>query len=181
MALLNPLALKSNTRAFFKPHVGVSLQIAPGRSKTLPFKILDILYSNGVPGHAISMSHMDRAFSDTEADIRAMSELCHKGCYINHSLFGKECSHYQPNKHFDFPSDAQRVSRVKALIDRGCLNRLLVSHDIVCRNEWACYGGYGYGHMLEHIVPKFLDREVKQEVVDVIMKKNPQNWLTASP
>lgn len=156
----------------------MAIQIAPGRTKDLPFKILDILHSHRVPSHAISLSHMDRTFSDSEADLNLMSDLCHRGCYINHSLFGKECSYYQLNQDIDFPNDAQRVSRIKALIDRGCLDHLLVSHDIVCKNEWSCYGGYGYGHMMDHVTLKFLDRGFKQETVDRIIRENPRKWLT---
>lgn len=99
---------------------------------------------------------------------------------MNHSLFGKECSHYQAMLHFDFPSDAQRIQRIKGLIAGGCLDRVLISHDIVCRHEWTCYGGNGYAHLLQHIAPKFLDRQVEQSVVNTMMKQNPRKWLTCS-
>ena len=156
------------------------MAIAPGRTVDLPFKILDLLSSHGVPAHAVSMSHVDRAFSGSQSHLKLMSDLCARGCYINHSLFGKECSHYQCTRHFDFPSDAQRAQRVRDLVARGCVDRLLVSHDVVCLHEWTCYGGCGYAHMLEHVAPKFLDRGVKQETVDKIMEENPKNWLTCS-
>ncbi len=156
------------------------IAIAAGRTPEGPFKILDILYSHGVRGTSISMSHVDRMFTDSDASIKTLSELCHRGCYVNHSLFGKECSHYTCNKNFDFPSDAQRIYRIKNLVARGCLDHLLMSHDIVCKNEWTCYGGYGYGHMIEHIVPRLLNRGLDEGTVDRIMKKNPQRWLTCS-
>ncbi len=157
------------------------MQIAPGRTVQLPLEILDLLASHGVPARAVSMSHTDRAFSGSETDLRLMSELCQRGCYVNHSFFSKECSHYQCNRDFDFPSDAQRIQRVKGLVARGCVDHLLVSHDVVCRHEWTCYGGCGYSHMLEHVAPKFLDRGVKQDTVNKIMTDNPKNWLTCSP
>ena len=126
------------------------------------------------------MSHMDRTFADTPTHLKMMSELCQRGCYVNHSLFGKECSHYQPNKDFDMPSDAQRIQRVKALIASGCEGRVLISHDVVCKNDTTYYGGHGYGHILEHVVPKFLDRGVQEATMQKILKQNPQNWLTCS-
>ena len=156
------------------------MQIAPGRTVELPFKILDILTSYGIPGRAISMSHMDRAFTGSDTHLKLMSELCQRGCYVNHSLFSKECSHYQCNRDFDFPSDAQRIQRVKHLVAMGCGDRVLVSHDVVCRHEWTCYGGSGYAHLLEHVAPKFLDRGMDQDTLDRIMRANPQNWLTCS-
>lgn len=156
------------------------MAIHPGRNPESPFEIVDILASHGVPANAICMSHMERTFTGSDQDLKKMFTLCERGCYVNHSLFGKECSHYQVMSDLDFPSDAEKIQRVKGLIAGGCVGRVLVSHDVVCRHEWVCYGGNGYGHMLEHIVPKFVDRGVQQSMVDTITKQNPRNWLTGS-
>ena len=160
---------------------GISIAIRPGLSHQSPLQVLDFLSAEGVPPHAISMSHMERTFfSDPESNIARMSDLCQRGCYINHSLFGKECSHYEYSLDVDFPSDAQKIERVKALVSAGCADRLLISHDIVCKHEWSCYGGTGYGHLLEHVLPKFLDRGLEQATLDKIMQHNTRNWLTGS-
>lgn len=155
------------------------MAIHSGRSPQAPFEILDLLSARGVPGAAICMSHMERTFGQSENDLKRMVKLCQRGCYVSHSLFGKECSHYQYDKDVDFPSDAQKIQRVKALIGAGCMDRVLISHDVVCRHEWTCYGGCGYGHLLEHISPKFVARGVEQASVDRIMKDNTKNWLTS--
>ena len=154
------------------------MAINPGPTPLAPPEILDILLSHGVPAEAICIAHMDRTFGGTNEDLKKMSELCQRGCYLNHSLFGKECSHYNYGPDIDFLSDAQRIKRVKALLAAGCGHRLLISHDIVCKHEWACYGGTGYGHLLEHIAPKFADRGVEKTTVDEIMRDNTRNWLT---
>ena len=154
------------------------MAINPAKDPRSPTEILDVLCSHGVPPHAVSISHMDRTFDNLSID--KMSALCKRGCYINHSLFGKECSHYQIMLHFDFPSDAQRIQRVKGLINAGHLDRVLISLDVVYRAEWVCYGGSGYAHMLEHVRPKFLDRGVEQTAMDTVQKMNPRKWLTCS-
>ena len=159
---------------------GVSMTINPGKVQTSPFEILDLLSAHGIPQHAICMAHMDRTFTDSDSDLKKMIELCQRGCYIDHSLFGKECSHYQVRLDLDFPSDAQRIQRIKGLLVAGCLDRVLISHDIVCKHEWTCYGGGGYAHLLQHIAPKFMARGVDRETVDRIMAHNAKNWLTGS-
>ena len=78
------------------------------------------------------------------------------------------------------PSDAQRIQRIKALVDSGCENRLLISHDIVCKTDLTSYGGHGYSHIVEHVIPKMSDRGIKDETIKKLLKDNPQNWLSFS-
>lgn len=158
--------------------LGVAMAIHCGRAVQSLFDIMNVLSSHGVPGNAISMSHMERTFADSASDMKTMCEFSERGCYINHSLFGKECSHYQYDTNIDFPSDAQKIQRVKALIAGGHIDCALVSHDVVCRNEWTCYGGNGYAHLLNNIAQKFVDRGIEENTVDKIMKENPKKWLT---
>lgn len=157
---------------------GLALAISPGINLTSPLSILDYVCCHGVAESAVSLVHMDRTFTGSVKDVAKMSELCHRGCYINHSFFGKECSHYQYDPTIDMPSDAQRIQRVKALVDSGCEDRVLVSHDIVCKTDTACYGGHGYGHILENIIPKLRDRGCGEKMIDKLVKDNPKNWLT---
>lgn len=123
---------------------------------------------------------MDRTFTSSADDVRKMRELCHRGCYVNHSFFGKECSHYQYCAAVDMPSDARRIQRVKALVDSGCEERVLVSHDVVCKTDMTCYGGHGYTHILEYIVLKMRDRGFGGKTIDKLIRNNPKNWLAGS-
>ena len=76
------------------------------------------------------------------------------------------------------PSDAQRIEMVKRLLDAGHRDRILVSHDVVCRHELRRYGGHGYTHLLEHVVPKMMDRGIDQGTIASITTNNPRHWLT---
>ncbi len=76
------------------------------------------------------------------------------------------------------PSDAQRVQKIKLLVDSGFTSQILISHDIVCRHEFVRYGGHGYAHILEHVVPKMVERGISRDTVTNILTLNPQTWLT---
>lgn len=56
-------------------------------------------------------------------------------CYLEFDLFGIEVSHYQANEDIDFPSDCERIQRIKALIDGGYLDRVVIAHDIHTRHR----------------------------------------------
>lgn len=78
----------------------------------------------------------------------------------------------------DMPSDAQRVQKVKTLVEAGYAHRVMLSHDIHTKHRLVCYGGHGYAHILEHIVPKMVDRGISRDVVMEILTDNPRRWLT---
>ena len=154
-------------------NAGVALIIHPGRSEQAPFDTLDILEASGADTSRVVMSHLDRTLTDEQR----LLDLAKRGCLLNHSLFGKECSHYQYAMSVDMPSDAQRIQRVKQLLEGGFASQLLISHDVVCRHELVCYGGHGYAYILEHIVPKMVDRGISKDVVMEILTDNPRRWL----
>ena len=79
------------------------------------------------------------------------------------------------------PSDAQRIDILKLLLQSGYKDKVLVSHDVVCKHEMRCHGGNGYGHLLEHVVPKMEERGISRDTIDSIMIHNPRQWLTPSP
>lgn len=103
---------------------GVSFH--PGRDQRGPFEILRIYLEAGGDVNKCVMSHLDRTLLNDEKLIE-FSEI---GCYCQMDLFGTEVSWYQLNPSADMPSDAQRVDRLKMLVDQGKLERILVSHDI---------------------------------------------------
>ena len=155
-------------------NVGVALAIHPGRSEQSPFEILGILHSLSADTTRISFSHLDRTFTDD----KKLLELAKRGCYLDYSLFGKECSHYQYDSSLDMLSDAQRIQKVKFLVDNGFSHKVLISHDVVCKHELVRYGGHGYAHILEHIVPKMVERGISRDTVMEILTDNPKKWLT---
>ena len=152
----------------------MALIVYPGWSEQAPFKILDILEASGADTSRVVITHLDKTITDEQR----LLDLAKRGCFLAHSFFGKECSHYHFDESVDMPSDAQRVQRVKRLVDAGFASQVLISHDIVCKHELVRYGGHGYAHILENVVPKMVDRGIGKDVVMEILIDNPRRWLT---
>ena len=53
-----------------------------------------------------------------------------EGCILEYDLFGIETSHYQLCDTVDMPSDAQRIQRIKLLIENGYEDNITIAHDI---------------------------------------------------
>ena len=52
------------------------------------------------------------------------------GMYCEYDLFGVETSHYQLWREADMPSDAERIRRIRALVEAGYGDKILIAHDI---------------------------------------------------
>ncbi|XP_076441313.1 N-acetyltaurine hydrolase-like [Babylonia areolata] len=160
--------------AAMQSELGSPAILHPGRNPEAPFETMRIFLEAGGVADKTVMSHLDRTFLNTEQFL----EFAKLGCYCELDLFGVEVSHYQLCKEMDMPSDAQRIAFIRALLDSGYDRRVLVAHDIHTKHRLKKYGGHGYTHILENVVPKMKQRGFTEEEVKVILTHNPAEWLT---
>ena len=119
------------------------------------------------------MGHLDRTVFDFDGPGAAGES----GCYLEYDLFGHESSFY-PLADIDMPSDAQRMDVIKRLVDEGYAKRLVIAHDICTKHRLVAYGGHGYAHILESIVPRLRKRGLSEEDTHSILVANPARVLS---
>lgn len=153
---------------------GAAVNVHPGRSVQASFDIAEFARAAGAPLDRIIISHMDR----TIPTLKDLLRLADTGCVLEFDLFGWETSNYWPQPHFDMPNDAMRVKLIRALIDQGHIDRVLISHDIFSRTRLCHYGGHGYQHIYSNILPLMLRRGFSQAEIDQIIVSNPARLLT---
>ena len=155
---------------------GAAILIHTGRNPQAPFEILDVLAAAGADLGRVIMGHLDR----TIFDVGELKELAQRGCYLEYDLFGLESSYY-PLGDMDMPSDAQRLGFIRRLIDEGYAERIVVWHDIYSKHRLVSYGGHGYGHFLQNIVPRMRNKGFARKHIDAITVGNPRRVLTFAP
>ncbi len=151
---------------------GAAILIHPGRNEAAPREILDVLAESGADLGRTIMGHLDR----TIADFDTLMDLASSGCYLEWDLFGNESSYY-PLSDISMPSDAQRIDVIAKTVAEGYGERIVVAHDVCSKHRLVRYGGHGYGHIVENIVPRMRQRLPAQEV-DAIVVQNPARVLT---
>ena len=151
---------------------GAPILIHPGRSPRAPFEILDVLAEAGADIRRTIMSHLDRTYTDEET----LLEFAARGSYLEYDLFGVESSYY-PLSDIDMPSDAQRLDYIGRLVAEGYQDRIVVGHDVFSKHRLVAYGGHGYGHILENIVPRMRRRGMTEETIHAILVDNPARVL----
>jgi phosphotriesterase-related protein len=155
-------------------HTGAALNVHPGRSAGQPFEVVDFVRACGNPTGRLIISHIDRTLFERDDILR----LADTGCMIEFDLFGWETTNYSPNPAIDMPNDGVRLRLIRALLDRGHLEQVLISHDICMRSRLCHFGGHGYQHIFANVVPLMLRRNFSQAEIDTILVTNPARLLT---
>lgn len=154
-------------------HMGCGVSFHPHRVVEAPFEIIRLYLEAGGKANKAVMSHLDRTLLE-DAKLLEFAEL---GTYCQFDLFGIEVSYYQLNAGTDMPSDAQRLDKIKLLVNEKREDKILMSHDIHTKHRLTAYGGHGYEHILINVLPRMKTRGFSMDVVNTITVKNPAEWL----
>ncbi len=152
---------------------GAAINVHPGRHEDQPQEVADFFLKQGAPMDRMVMSHIDRTIFDETRLLR----LADTGCVIEFDLFGMEQSYYT-HSDIDMPNDAIRLRLMRALIARGHLERIVISHDICYRTRLTRYGGHGYQHIFANVIPMMRRRGYTDAEIDTIMVRTPRRLLT---
>lgn len=148
------------------------------RDRTCPssrwgLELLDIVEEEGVPPDRVVICHMDRTLYEDPA---AIHDLAARGAYVEFDLWGLDC--YMQEYDDGYPSDHWRAETVLDLFDDGHANRLLFSHDVHMKIQRTRYGGFGYAHLLENVVPMLLARGLTRADIETVLVENPRRLFT---
>ena len=152
---------------------GASINVHPGRHQDQPQEVADFVVANGGDPTRIVISHIDR----TVFDVERLLKLADTGVTIEFDLFGQEASYYGLSD-IDMPNDGTRLQLIRALIEHGHLDRVVISHDICYRTRLTAFGGHGYGHIFRNVVPMMRKRGYSDAEIDAILVGNPRRLLT---
>ena len=153
---------------------GAALNVHPGRHPDQPQEVMDFITGHGGDASRTIISHIDRTIFDEERLLR----LADSGCVIEFDLFGQESSYYALNPAIDMPNDAIRLRWLRLLIERGHLEQIAISHDICYQTRLRSFGGHGYGHVFEHVLPLMRDRGFSEDEIETITIGTPKRLLT---
>ncbi|MFI7124825.1 phosphotriesterase [Nonomuraea sp. NPDC050153] len=152
---------------------GAPLQIHPGRHPEAPLAAVRTVMDAGGDPTRVIMSHLDRTLWRAED----LLELARTGCYLELDLFGQESSYYAFNPDARRPNDRTRVEWLQLLIEAGFADRLLIAQDICQKVYLRRYGGPGYTHILENVVPLMRRMGMTEAEITTLTVTNPATAL----
>lgn len=161
-------SLVAAARLQHRTGLGINVHLHPyGRQGSL---VLDVLERGGADLTRVALSHCDG-----EIDVSELLKLLHRGCYVELDSFGYTNEWHVGGR--PFPSDTERIDAAVELCERGYERQLLLSQDICHKNALRRYGGWGYAHLADTVMPQLLER-LDLAVVNGIVRHNPLRHLS---
>jgi len=160
---------------------GAAINIHPSFRHDLVLEIIKIMGDAGADLSRTVISH---------CGVGRFSPIFHKiveaGCYIEFDTIGEPAvvvpAYLCPEGILlAFPSDLERINEIKHLIDDGYLNQILISQDTCMRHSYVTYGGHGYAHILNNVVPWMRRAGMSDKQIHTLIVENPKRLLTFAP
>jgi len=172
------MSLRASARA--QKETGAPINVHTGTSPSSPFEIVRVLEAAGADLSRVGISHVDSRIFDH----RIAAELARTGVYLGYDSFSLEgwyerrtvLSEDNPLK-CDVPNDAGRLNEILALIADGFLDQVLISHDLCMKHRLWKWGGPGYSHILDNVVPLMREKAFTDEQIQGILVENPKRLM----
>lgn len=132
---------------------------------------LDELVRAGADPARVVLGHVSTAIDRPDL----LRSLLDRGATLGFDLFGFDHSLLAPGRWP--PSDLDVVTMIAALVREGYGDRILLSQDVGVRTRLRRWGGWGYAHLLQHVVPLLRDADVPDAAVDMMLVANPARLL----
>jgi phosphotriesterase-related protein len=167
--------LRASGRA--QQRTGAPLLVHPGRHEAAPREIVEILRDVGADLSRTIVGHIERTLLE-RADMKKLAE---SGCVLEFDLFGREHSYYKHSPNIDMINDAERIRLIAWLIGEGHGRQLVLAQDTAAKSHLVRYGGCGYGHILQNIVPRMRARGIREEDIHAMLVETPRRVLAFAP
>jgi phosphotriesterase-related protein len=120
----------------------------------------------------VDLSRVVIGHSGDTTDIDYLEALIANGSYIGMDRFGIDVL---------LPFE-DRVATVARLCERGHANRMVLSHDAACFNDWlpeaalpVVIPNWHYLHIHNDVIPALKERGVTEEQLNQMLVENPRN------
>ena len=168
--------LRASARA--QAETGAPVLIHPGFHRDSPLPIMETLISAGAdPGNVI-FGHLSLCF---ETDW--IAQLASHGCFLEFDTFGLEWSELTAAQttattNFTLTNDNHRLEMLEWLFESGFGTQVLIAQDNFIKIQQVRFGGKGYAHIPENIVPRMRSRGWSETDIRLVLIDNPARALT---
>lgn len=133
--------------------------------------IIDIVEQAGADLSRCYLSHLDEI-----ADEDYVRSVLDRGCVVGFDSFGQE-GYFGPG--WAARTDLDKARTLSRLAAEGYADQLVVAQDVCKKQHLETFGGLGYGHVLQRVVPRMqqlglLDDDLRQR----ILVDTPRRLLT---
>lgn len=159
--------LAASARAQRATGAAINIHFDIGTTEPEYHHAVDILEGEGADLNRVVLDH----FVCRPDEVELCQPLVKRGCYIEFDLFGMEVW----QKIFDLTRNTRpevQVASIKWFISAGMIERILLAQDVGNQIQLPSHGGFGYTHLLRHVIPELKEYGVTDEEIKTITEEN---------
>jgi phosphotriesterase-related protein len=165
-------SLRGSARAARITGLPLSIHL-PGWER-LAHRVLDVVEEEGADLRHTVLCHMNPSHND----LAYQKSLAERGAFLEYDMIGMD--YYYADQDAQSPSDEENARAIRALVDMGFADRLLLSQDVFLKIMLTRYGGFGYGYILKHFLPRLARHGVDRQAMDRMLVDNPKRVFSVS-
>jgi phosphotriesterase-related protein len=157
---------------------GAPINIHPSIDDSAMLEDIAVLKEAGADLSRVAISHIDGFGYSLETRLKALEE----GCYLEYDGFGQALFHFfYMGRIANALSDMQKITDIIELIEKGYLDQILMAQDFCFKCDLAAYGGYGYAHIINNLLPFMRAKGMTEEQIRALLVDNPRRLLELVP
>lgn len=131
-------------------------------------EVLDMVAEEGGDVHHTVLCHMNPSGGDFDYQ----SSLAQRGAYVEYDMVGMD--YYYADQDAQSPSDEENARNIARLVEHGYGDRVLISQDVFLKMMLTRHGGFGYGYILRHFVPRLRRQGLHDDQIESLLVGNPR-------
>jgi phosphotriesterase-related protein len=164
--------------AMAQRQTGAPMNVHPSMSDDLVMENIKILKDAGADLSRVAISHIDGFEYSPVTRMKILEE----GCYVSYDGFGQLVYHFLVmDRVLNGHSDIQRINDIIEMIDAGYINQIQIAQDFCFKSCLAAYGGYGYAHILNNLLPFMRAKGITDRNIHTLLVENAKRFLEFVP
>lgn len=131
-------------------------------------RVLDVVEHEGADVRHTVLCHMNPSFGD----VAYQTGLARRGAFLEYDMIGMD--YWYADQSVQCPSDDENAHAIVRLIEADFVDRLLLSQDVFLKMMLTRYGGFGYGYILRHFIPRLRRHGVAEAAIGTMLIDNPR-------
>lgn len=132
-------------------------------------EVLDIVAEEGADLERTILCHSNPSGSDFEYQ----AAIAERGAFIQYDMIGMDF--YYADQGSQSPCDEENATNIARLVAHGYGPKVLISQDIFLKMMLTRHGGFGYGYLLRHFVPRLKRHGLTDGQVEMLLVANPRS------
>jgi phosphotriesterase-related protein len=137
-------------------------------------RVLDTIEAEGGDLRHTILCHMNPSL----ADPGYQKGIADRGAFLEYDMIGMDF--FYADQEAQSPCDEENAAAIAALIADGYLDAVLISQDVFLKMMLIRHGGFGYGYILKHFVPRMKRHGIDAASIEHILVANPRRVFSAA-